>query len=317
MVKTAYGKIPDKELIIQKIPDKPITKIPNYLRDLVIEDIDSKTSYIQIGNVSGLNSGFVSLDSVANQPSNKLNIIYEQTNFFKTKSSTNLFTLPKTLSPKLAYFIGYFSGDGGLKNIFKSFVTSGHYEYKFKVGDEFLIQTQIIRNIFRDLFNFNSPIRTERISKGERYYYINPSSKVVYRYLTSVFEFPCGSKVTALKIPKLILMAPKELRQWFVRGFFDADGAVKTMEQYDTKPGGNYVYLNIRAYNFEKQIIQILKNGFGVNFFKPSLYKKDKAWKTGTSSKENIIKLYKQKIFIHPIKRWRLAKLVKILQQGQ
>lgn len=312
MIKTIYGKIPNNELIIEKIPDRPIKYIPNYLKALVLEEIDNKTSYIQVKNVRDFNDT-LSLKSVINQPSSELNRVYKRNISFKTKPSNKLFTLPKVLSPKLAYFIGYFSADGALKDIFKSLKTSGHYDYKFKVGDEFLMQTLIIQNIFGDLFNFKPPIRTERILKGENYYYIELASKVVYRYLTTVFEFPCGSKIETLKIPELIQKAPKELRKWFVRGFFDADGGVKTMEQYNTKPIGNYIYLNIRAYNFEKQIIEFLKKDFGAQFFKPSLNKKDNAWKTGTSAKENIIKLYKQKIFIHPIKRWRLAKLVKLL----
>jgi len=314
MVATSYGFIPDNELVIEKFPSEPLVKIENCLESLVIDKIDKKTSYIQVKNQNFSQGKFVSLDSINFKHISQY--IETADTLFKTKFSKRTFTIPIYLTPKLSYFIGYFAADGALKNIFKSFDNRGRFDYKFKVGDEFLVQTQIIQNIFNELFGYAPPIRTERIEKGEKYYYIELGSKVVYRYLTGTFGFPCGSKTDCLEIPPIIRNAPKELRKWFVRGFLDADGAVKTMEQYDDIPVGNYVYINIKPLKFELQLMDIIKEDFGVQFFKPSHDKEYEAWKTGTSAFKNIIRLHEQKIFIHPIKRWRLEKLVKILNTG-
>jgi hypothetical protein len=216
----------------------------------------------------------------------------------------------KNLTPKLAYFVGYFCADGGLKDIKRSKKVTGRYEYKLIVGDEFLIQVQILQKLFKQLFDKEVKIRTERKEKGINFYYVNPTSKSIYNLLTKSFGLPPGPKCDKIRVPKTILNSTKQIRKWFVRGVFDADGGMKVMEKPVKELSGNFVYLNMKSKNFIEQIYKLLKLDFGVKFFSPSSNGKDGCWKIGTGSKEIVNKLYKQEIFINPIKRWRLEQLV-------
>src|SRR5438876_1163265 len=121
-------------------------------------------------------------------------------------------------SPKLSYFVGYMCGDAGLKDIRRSKELTGKEEFKIIVGDEFQIQVELLRDLFKQLFNKDTKIRTERKEKGINFYYFNPTS-----------------------------------------------------------------------------------NG------------KDNCWKIGTGSKKVVKRLNSQKIFIQPIKRWRIEKLSSLL----
>jgi len=254
MIETAYGKIPENELVLPKIPNSPV------------EIIKKNGELIQ-------------------------------------------------LSPKLAYFVGYFCVDGGLKDIKRSKEVTGRYEYKLIVGDEFLMQVELIQRLYKELFNKKVLIRTERIEKGEKFYYINPTSKYVYKFLVKVFDLPPKSKCDIVEVPKIILKANKDIRKWFVRGVFDGDGGTKTMENPKIRLGGNFVYLNMKSKRFVNQIKKILKVDFNVNFFKISSNGKDGCWKIGTGSRYIVKILNKQKLFIAPIKRWRLEKLATKLGQ--
>jgi len=248
MIETTYGKIPENELILPKIPNFPI------------ETVNKNGTQIQ-------------------------------------------------LSPKLAYFVGYFCVDGGLKDIKRSKKVTGKYEYKLIVGDEFLINAEFIQRLYKKLFNKKVPIRTERIEKGERFYYINPTSKNVYNLLVNTFDLPPGPKCDIIKVPKVILKSKKDIRKWFVRGVFDGDGGTKVMEKPNVRLASNFIYLNMKSKIFVNQIKKILEHDFNVNFFKTSSNGKDGCWKIGTGSKHMVKVLKEQKLFIASIKRWRLEKL--------
>ena len=127
-----------------------------------------------------------------------------------TGNKHSLSNLPDKLTPALAYFVGYFYGDGGLKDIQRTFAKTRRFECKLIIADEFEIQIKIIQKLFQNLFGFKPPIRYERISKGERTYYINPTNKTVYFFLTNIFELPPGPKSDRLKVPRQILVGERE-----------------------------------------------------------------------------------------------------------
>ena len=205
-------------------------------------------------------------------------------------------------------------GDAGLKDIERSKKVTGHKEFKIIVGDEFLIQVELLQKLFTQLFKKETKIRFERIEKGEHFYYLNPTSRKIYEFLTHEFDFPPGSKIESIKVPKIILNGSSETRRWFARGIFDSDGAVKTVEKANRRIGGNLVYLNMKSKFFINQIYEIVQNDFNVNFFEPSSNGKDECWKIGTGSFKIVKTLNKQKIFIHPIKRWRLERLALMIK---
>lgn len=114
---------------------------------------------------------------------------FPNTPYINFDTSLTFENLPAKLTPKLAYFVGYFFGDGGVKDIQKTFKKRRVFEYKIMIADEFEFQMKIIQNLFFDLFGIKPPIRYERILKGERTYYINPTNKSVYLFLTTIFGF--------------------------------------------------------------------------------------------------------------------------------
>ena len=214
--------------------------------------------------------------------------------------------LPNKLTPSLAYFIGYFYGDGGLKDIQKTFVKTGCFEYKLIIADEFEMQIKIIQNLFQDLFGFKPPIRYERIEKGEHTYYLNPTNKAVYLFLTSVFELPPGPKSNALKVPKQILSSSNTLKRWFVRGVFDADGDTRAVEHGFTSQ--SRVKLRMKPLGFIKGIKRLLEEVFYVSVNGPYFDKGKHSSYIQVERFEDIKLLNSRQLFLHPIKRWRLNK---------
>ena len=98
-----------------------------------------------------------------------------------------------------------------------------------------------------------------------------------------------------------------------MRGVFDSDGGAKTVENPKRRLGGNFIYLNMKSKKFIEKIRKMLIEDFKVVFFKPSSNGKDNCWKIGTGSKKVVKRLNSQKIFIQPIKRWRIEKLSSLL----
>jgi len=213
---------------------------------------------------------------------------------------------PKKLTPPLAYFIGYFYGDGGLKDTQKTFVKTNRFEYKLIIADEFEIQIKIIQKLFQNLFGFKPPIRYERIEKGEHTYYLNPTNKAVYLFLTNVFELPSGPKSYTLKIPKQILISNTCLKKWFVRGIFDADGDTRAVEKGFTSQ--SRVKLRMKPHKFITGMKSLLESTFNVSVNGPYYDKGNNSSYIQVERFKDLKLLNKQMLFLHPIKRWRLNK---------
>lgn len=98
-----------------------------------------------------------------------------------------------------------------------------------------------------------------------------------------------------------------------MRGVFDSDGGTKTVEKPDKRIGGNFVYLNMKSRKFVRDVYKMVLDDFDVDFFKPNPNGAEGGWKTGTGSREAVKVLSRQKIFIHPVKRWMLWKLSSIV----
>lgn len=304
-MKTMYGEIPEDELKTEIIPDAPSLNLPNYLHKLLVKNIDSKTSYIMCIR----NNKTLVLNE--NNISNKLllNRFFNENSVFRAWSS-KFIKLPVKLTPKLAYFIGYFVADGGLKDVFRSYKTSGRFEYKMIVGDEFLIQCKLIADLFEELFKVKFPIRMERIEKGEKFYYVNPTNKVIYRFITQVFDMPSGPKTSCIRVPEVIDKSSEDLQKWFLRGVFDADGDTRAIES--GKLLAPRIKLRSRSKYFVIEIKSLLENTFKSKINGPYFNEKDKCYYIQIENKKDIIHLHKEKIFIHPIKKWRLEKYIEI-----
>lgn len=212
---------------------------------------------------------------------------------------------PSKLTPKLAYFVGYFCGDGGLKDIRKTYTKTKRFEHKLIIADEFEVQIKIIQGLFKNLFGSKPPIRYERIEKGEHTYYLNPTSKAIYSFLVDVFELPPGSKYGKLKIPKIIACSNNNLKRWFIRGVFDADGDTRAVEKGFTSQ--SRVKLRMKSTEFIKEMKLLLEGAFGVSVNGPYLDKIGSSY-IQVERFDDLKKLNRCRLFLHPIKRWRLGK---------
>lgn len=215
------------------------------------------------------------------------------------------------MSPRLAYFIGYLYGDGGLKNIEKSFRATGRFDHKFKIADEFLIQINQIKEIFENIFSLKIPIRTERIQKGEKTYYVEMTNKIIYQFLTKVFELPCGKKDNKLKIPKLIENPPREIQQWFLRGLFDADGDTRAVEAGFKSQSRIKIRMKQRV--FISELKPFIESSFDVSINGPYIDSGRNSTYIQIERQKDIVQLHELNLFIHPIKNWRLKKTAEFL----
>lgn len=211
--------------------------------------------------------------------------------------------LPAMLDPKLAYFAGYFFGDGGLKDIKKTYLKTKRFEYKIKIADEFFLQIKFIQELFRDLFGKYAPIRA---AKEGRFFYIDPTCKDVYLFLTKVFELPPGPKSNILRLPAVIKSAGQEIKKWFVRGVFDADGDTRAVEHGFNSQ--SRVKLRMKSKLFIYEMKELLSENFNVSVNGPYFDKVTNSAYIQVERHADIISLGNQKLFIHPIKRWRLEK---------
>ena len=304
-IETKYGLIPERELFVEEIPDEPRINLPNYLPDLYDKEIDDKTTFIQV-----LDRDCHLMKEIKDL--NEDSKTFEDGAYLKVKYSPHKIKIVKFLNPKLSYLLGYFYGDGGLKDIRRSKRINNIFDHKIIVGDEFRIQIdKIVAPLFDEIFNLKTTLRLERIEKGERLYYVNPTCKVVYRILTKLFELNEGPKKN-LNVPRIVRNSGSNIRKWFVRGFFDADGDTRASELYiKRKPSSPRIKVRIKERKFIEQLKVILDEDFGLKFTGP--YTDDgNQWYIQTG-KKNLLKAYNEKLFIHPIKSWRLKRYLQIM----
>ncbi len=296
-IKTKYGKIILKKPIISKIPNYPKKPLNIKIKDLLDSKVDQKSSFIHMA----INGQEISLEKAEE------NISLSKINFFYSKSSPHKVKLPNVITPKLAYLIGYIYGDGGLKDIWRSYHKSGKFDHKVIIGDEFKIQIIQISKLIEEIFNVKTKIRTERKEKGQNMYYINPTCKVLYRYLTKIFELPSGSKSDKIRIPNIINKSNKQIKLWFLKGFIDADGDTRAMEMERTKSPSPRIKIRLCAKDMIKDLQKMLNEEFFLNFTGP--YSDNPRNHYIQTAKEGSRKAQKLELFNHPVKKWRLNKM--------
>ncbi len=165
---------------------------------------------------------------------------------------------------------------------------------------------KFLQKLFQINFGLNVFIRTERIEKGEKLFYINPTNKVVYRFLTKVFGLPAGPKSNIVEVPRIILQSQKEIKKWFICGVFDADGDTRAVEA-GFKPQSR-VKLRMKSKKFIYGMKKLLEKNFKVSVNGPYVDVKTGASYIQIEKQKDIISLAKNDLFYHPIKRWRLNK---------
>lgn len=210
------------------------------------------------------------------------------------KTTGHAVTIPIYLTPRLAYFIGFFLGDGGLKDTGKTLERSGRREYKIIVGDYSEEFTLKIRDVFAELFGTTPPMRYERAYKGQHYYYLNPTCKAIHLFLTAVIGL--GQGIHCKKVPQTILDAPTDTQQWFLRGYFDAEGSIH--RKYKRKTW--VISVHAKEHELLEQIQAMLGTCFGIR--KSRLYREKNASKLFVTHQDEVSALVEKGLFTHPDK---------------
>lgn len=116
--------------------------------------------------------------------------------------------LPKHLSPKLSYLIGWICGDGHM--------TDYGNHYLIRISEKSLKELYLLQSLFEHLFNIKSPIF--RIYEGG--HALQFGNKPIFRFLTRVLKIKVG------EIPEIINKFDKVNKKHFLAGIFDAEGYV-------------------------------------------------------------------------------------------
>ena len=227
-------------------------KIPNYLPELANEnnlyiikndkllniirsaykDVKNSIGIKKLVKASGLSKGtFTAVMREEILPSLKLinglsnnvswdlwNLIYENVEYMRGKTNSNIIKIPKILTEDLAYLLGAIR-DGSLV----------HYSYVYELeygqkNPEWLkeVITPKIMNVF------GVEVKTKKRKNNSSV--IRKRSKVIYLILKKLLSYENNYMLT----PKIILDAPFELQKHYVAGFYDAEGRknLKNMNFY-------------------------------------------------------------------------------------
>lgn len=168
--------------------------------------------------------------------------IYNEAKYFGSTNGKRI-KLPKILDYKLSYLLGVIFGDGHLADPNKSYDKFTTYNRELRITDQHKETFILLARIFKDLFDYNPKIYSEKSKADRLFYRFVINLKSLHRFLMVVCGMPVGDKRGKLKIPEIIKNAPLGLQKWFVAGFFDADGHIGLaksrwpvihISQYDT-----------------------------------------------------------------------------------
>ena len=117
--------------------------------------------------------------------------------------------VPETMNEELAWFLGYFVGDG---NVTKSGIglTTGDEELAAKLAQ-----------ISSSLFGLQAFVKLDT-SEDRRRWRVTLYSREIWRFLETL-GLNLEDKARTKKIPPLIRRSPKSVLSAFLRGYFDAD----------------------------------------------------------------------------------------------
>lgn len=192
--------------------------------------------------------------------------IYNEAKYFGSTNGKQI-KLPKILDYKLSYLLGVVFGDGHLADPNKSYDKFTSYNSELRITDQYKGTFILLAKIFKDLFDYNPRIYSEKSKVNKLFYRFVIKLKSLHRFLMVVCGTPVGDKRGKLKIPEIIKNAPLDLQKWFIAGFFDADGHVSLVKN-------RWPVIHISQYDTDilKEIINI-SSKLGINWSGPYDYK--------------------------------------------
>ena len=203
--------------------------------------------------------------------------------------------IPTKLTPKLAYLVGLLR-DGTISK-------EKDDEYCCAFWNKNLDLLEKARLFVDELFETNS-----KISKFGDAYGVRIRSKTLYLFFRLVFEVP--HKQTGWDTPSLIKQADNETKQWYIGGFFDAEGGVPHLEK-DIKRTKKCLYVKFAQNNLESlEFIKEYLDSIGIQT--RSVYRERDKWILKISN-ASIPKFADFVVSFHPQSANRLAEVSKLL----
>lgn len=140
--------------------------------------------------------------------------IFNEKLLLSTHSKCQKTSLPRYISPKLSYLLGWLCGDGNLQY--------GKNRYLIKISEKSKEQLEkIIKPLFQELFGVNPQIYL-RYGKG---YAIQIGSKPIYNFFTKIMKIKVG------EIPAIINEFDLVNKKYFLIRIFDSEGYVNATYQ--------------------------------------------------------------------------------------
>ena len=130
------------------------------------------------------------------------------------------------LTNKTAYLTAVIIGDGNLSNKSKTDL-SKDYRITIDISDkEYLIYlSNLIHSIIKTkTIPKKSPQRENRIPR----LYLTIRNKGLFYFLNKDMEIPKGKKSSIVSVPSKIYNSTKEIKRFFLAGYFDTDGGFRS-----------------------------------------------------------------------------------------
>jgi len=238
----------------------------------------------------------------------KLNILFNNVGFFVPGNGTRII-LPKYITSKLLYFIGYLYGDGFISSL-ESCSKNSEFALKFEEEHKTHLENVVIP-IVKELFGRDCNLQK---NKNANSYKFKIQSKILHLFAHKIFDMPLGKKLDSLKAPNIIRKLPFELKKYFIMGLFDADGYVTNVEKFNKK----FKDLRISLFQKSEKLVEWVRDELkkeGIPFGN-KVYKDKDGFLISTTRKESIIAFYNKLNLLHPIKKKRLEEVVNLLNKG-
>ncbi|MBM3233768.1 hypothetical protein FJZ19_01605 [Candidatus Pacearchaeota archaeon] len=128
----------------------------------------------------------------------------------KLKNSKNIISIPLTINPEFAEFLGYLMGDGHIGKQYIEIVSE----------DKEIIErlTYLGKNLFNTAPKIKRDLRTNKMFRV-----IFCSTTLVK--LLEIFKLKAGRKGTNMEVPEEILKSDNEVVKSFIKAYFDCDGS--------------------------------------------------------------------------------------------
>jgi len=212
-----------------------------------------------------------------------------------THSKCQKVKLPKFLSPKLSYLLGWICGDGYLK--------CSKNRYTIKISEKSMNQLKLVlKPLFKEIFDVYPPI-FKRSSEG---YAIQIGSKPIFMFLIQAMKIRIG------KIPAIVRNMDYINKKYFLAGILDSEGHI------DNSYKGLRIIVTQADKEFLSEAMMLFKE-IGIDFTGPHFHKGEKGvWHTIQIRKKTEITKFAYLVgSYHVDKSRRLHALVNIIEKNR